>query len=65
MNHLTVIGNCAVPADMPLLWLLRDIIGLTGTKVGRGIVQSPERRKSTGGRCDPACNSSAVWAGAA
>ena len=26
-----------VPADMPLLWVLRDIIGLTGTKYGCGI----------------------------
>ncbi|NJC08004.1 (2Fe-2S)-binding protein [Polymorphobacter fuscus] len=25
------------PADMPLLWVLRDIIGLTGTKYGCGI----------------------------
>ena len=24
------------PADMPLLWVLRDIIGLTGTKFGCG-----------------------------
>ena len=28
-----------VPADMPLLWVLRDIIGLTGTKYGCGIGQ--------------------------
>src|SRR6202165_1537019 len=27
------------PADMPLLWVLRDIIGLTGTKFGCGIGQ--------------------------
>ena len=26
-----------VPDDMPLLWVLRDIIGLTGTKFGCGI----------------------------
>ena len=25
-----------VPADMPLLWVLRDVIGLTGTKFGCG-----------------------------
>ncbi len=25
------------PADMPLLWALRDILGLTGTKFGCGI----------------------------
>ncbi|ETX15416.1 isoquinoline 1-oxidoreductase subunit alpha [Roseivivax halodurans JCM 10272] len=27
------------PADMPLLWVLRDILGLTGTKYGCGIGQ--------------------------
>jgi len=25
------------PADMPLLWVLRDLIGLTGTKFGCGM----------------------------
>src|SRR3982074_2512335 len=28
-----------VPADMPLLWVLRDIVGLTGTKFGCGVAQ--------------------------
>jgi isoquinoline 1-oxidoreductase alpha subunit len=27
------------PEDMPLLWVLRDVIGLTGTKFGCGIGQ--------------------------
>ncbi|MEI9929199.1 MAG: (2Fe-2S)-binding protein [Rhizomicrobium sp.] len=27
------------PSDMPLLWVLRDIVGLTGTKFGCGIAQ--------------------------
>ena len=27
------------PADMPLLWVLRDMLGLTGTKYGCGIAQ--------------------------
>ncbi|HEX4081254.1 MAG TPA: (2Fe-2S)-binding protein [Rhizomicrobium sp.] len=26
-----------VPADMPLLWVLRDVLGLTGTKFGCGV----------------------------
>ena len=26
-----------VPEDMPLLWVLRDVLGLTGTKFGCGI----------------------------
>jgi isoquinoline 1-oxidoreductase alpha subunit len=28
-----------VPADMPLLWVLRDVLGMTGTKYGCGIAQ--------------------------
>jgi len=28
-----------VPADMPLLWVLRDVLGLTGTRFGCGIAQ--------------------------
>jgi isoquinoline 1-oxidoreductase alpha subunit len=28
-----------VPDDMPLLWVIRDVIGLTGTKFGCGIAQ--------------------------
>ncbi len=27
------------PADMPLLWVLRELIGLTGTKFGCGMAQ--------------------------
>jgi len=27
------------PADMPLLWVLRDLVGLSGTKFGCGIAQ--------------------------
>src|SRR4029078_1237450 len=26
-----------VPEDMPLLWVLRDVVGLTGTKFGCGV----------------------------
>jgi isoquinoline 1-oxidoreductase alpha subunit len=28
-----------VPGDMPLLWVLRDVLNLTGTKFGCGIAQ--------------------------
>jgi isoquinoline 1-oxidoreductase alpha subunit len=28
-----------VPAEMPLLWVIRDVIGLTGTKYGCGVAQ--------------------------
>lgn len=28
-----------VPAEMPLLWVIRDVVGLTGTKYGCGIAE--------------------------
>ena len=28
-----------IPADMPLLWVLRDVMGFTGTKFGCGMAQ--------------------------
>jgi isoquinoline 1-oxidoreductase subunit alpha len=31
--------NLDIPDDMPLLWVLRDVLGLTGTKFGCGIAQ--------------------------
>jgi isoquinoline 1-oxidoreductase alpha subunit len=31
--------DVAAPNDMPLLWVLRDLLGLTGTKYGCGIAQ--------------------------
>jgi isoquinoline 1-oxidoreductase alpha subunit len=40
MPALTINGkshSLDVPADMPLLWALRDVAGLTGTKFGCGI----------------------------
>jgi len=42
MPALTVNGkshSLDVPPDMPLLWALRDVIGLTGTKFGCGAAQ--------------------------
>jgi isoquinoline 1-oxidoreductase subunit alpha len=28
-----------VPSNMPLLWVIRDVIGLTGTKYGCGVAE--------------------------
>ena len=42
MVTLTVNGErreVEVPPEMPLLWVLRDVLGLTGTKFGCGIAQ--------------------------
>jgi isoquinoline 1-oxidoreductase subunit alpha len=41
-KQLTINGqkhSVDAPDDMPLLWVLRDILGLTGTKFGCGIAQ--------------------------
>src|SRR4249919_394068 len=40
--NLTVNGRAAtvdVPAEMPLLWVLRDVLDLKGTKFGCGMAQ--------------------------
>jgi isoquinoline 1-oxidoreductase alpha subunit len=42
MKSLTINGaqhSVDVPDDMPLLWVLRDVLGMTGTKFGCGIAQ--------------------------
>ncbi len=42
MKNITINGESHqvdVPGDMPLLWVLRDILGMTGTKFGCGIAQ--------------------------
>jgi isoquinoline 1-oxidoreductase alpha subunit len=42
MVTLTINGESRdvdVPADMPLLWVLRDVVRLTGTKFGCGVAQ--------------------------
>ena len=42
MKDLTINGaqhSVDVPDDMPLLWVLRDVLGMTGTKFGCGIAQ--------------------------
>jgi len=39
---LTINGNAYdvdVPAEMPLLWVIRDVVGLTGTKYGCGVAE--------------------------
>jgi isoquinoline 1-oxidoreductase alpha subunit len=42
MQNLSINGQSYqvdVPPDMPLLWVLRDVLGMTGTKFGCGIAQ--------------------------
>ncbi len=42
MQTLTINGkdySIDVPSEMPLLWAIRDFVGLTGTKFGCGVAQ--------------------------
>ena len=36
------------PPDMPLLWVLRDVLGMTGSKFGCGIAQCGACTKNSG-----------------
>jgi isoquinoline 1-oxidoreductase alpha subunit len=44
-----------VPADMPLLWVLRDVLNLKGTKFGCGIGQCGACTVNMRGRAQRAC----------
>ena len=44
-----------VPPDMPLLWVLRDALGLTGTKYGCGIAQCGACTVLVGGEAVRSC----------
>lgn len=39
LNVNGVVHNVDVEPDMPLLWALREVLGLTGTKYGCGVAQ--------------------------
>jgi len=58
MPTLTVNGNAHpvdAPADMPLLWVIRDLIGLKGTKFGCGIAQCGACTVLIDGRATRSC----------
>jgi isoquinoline 1-oxidoreductase alpha subunit len=58
MTRLQINGeirNADVPADMPLLWVLRDVLGLTGTKFGCGIGQCGACTVHIGGKPARSC----------
>jgi isoquinoline 1-oxidoreductase alpha subunit len=44
-----------VPEDTPLLWVLRDVLGLTGTKYGCGIAECGACTVHLGGEAVRAC----------
>ncbi|HEX9945322.1 MAG TPA: (2Fe-2S)-binding protein [Thermoanaerobaculia bacterium] len=47
--------DISVPADMPLLWVLRDVLGLTGTKYGCGMAQCGACTVHLDGRAQRSC----------
>ncbi len=63
---LNVNGRSAtvdVPADMPLLWVIRDVLNLKGTKFGCGIGQCGACTVHLGGRAVHACQTPVSAAG--
>jgi len=44
-----------VPSDMPLLWVLRDVLDLKGTKYGCGVAQCGACTVHMGGAPTPSC----------
>ena len=55
---LTINGKTTtvdVPGDMPLLWVLRDVVNLKGTKFGCGIGQCGACTVQVGGNAQRAC----------
>src|SRR5580698_4314346 len=58
MTALSINGksyNVDVESDTPLLWVLRDTIGLTGTKYGCGIAQCGACTVHIGGVATRSC----------
>ena len=45
-----------VPPEMPLLWVIRDVVGLTGTKYGCGVAQCGACTVHVGGTAVRSCS---------
>jgi len=60
--RLTVNGvahDVDAPPDMPLLWVLRDLLGMTGTKYGCGIAQCGACTVHVDGKAVRSCSTAA------
>ena len=58
MQNLTVNGveyRVDAPDDMPLLWVVRDLLGLKGTKYGCGVAQCGSCTVLVGGVAQRSC----------
>lgn len=53
------------PAEMPLLWAVRDLLGLTGSKFGCGVAQCGACTMLVGGRAVRSCVTPLAAVGAA
>jgi isoquinoline 1-oxidoreductase alpha subunit len=53
------------PADMPLLWVLRDLLGITGVKFGCGMAQCGACTVLIDGKAERSCVTQASSVGAA
>ena len=63
MARLTINGkgyDVDVEPETPLLWVIRENVGLTGTKYGCGIAQCGACTVHVGGRAIKSCNALAV-----
>ncbi len=61
--NLSINGNShavQVQEDMPLLWAIRDIVGLTGTKFGCGVSQCGACSVLVDGRLTKSCSVSVL-----
>jgi isoquinoline 1-oxidoreductase subunit alpha len=59
MQKLTINGvahQVDVPSDMPLLWAIRDVVGLTGTKFGCGVAQCGACTVHVDGKATRSCS---------
>ena len=68
MVSLTINGKTQqfdVPDDMPLLWVIRDLAGLTGTKFGCGMAQCGACTVHVDGKSVKSCNVLALQANGA
>ena len=50
------IQNIRIESTMPLLWALRDVVGLTGTKYGCGIIKCGACHVQLNGQLTKSCN---------
>jgi isoquinoline 1-oxidoreductase alpha subunit len=56
LNINGIVRRIRTESNMPLLWALRDVVGLTGTKYGCGIIQCGACHVLLNGQVTKSCN---------